>query len=67
VDRLIIPKPPSFLGLVAIDQAVRGGFLPFKSDPLQKQYFLYLSMSLMIVGGGELKGAHEESRECRAD
>jgi hypothetical protein len=45
-----MPSPPSFFGLVAKFQAVKGGFLSFKFEPLQKHCFLYLSIIFVIVG-----------------
>jgi len=57
VARLRTPSPPSFLGKQTIDQADFGGCLAVKSDPLQRQCFLYLS-SCLSTPFGSFKEQH---------
>jgi hypothetical protein len=46
-----MPRPPSFLGLVARLQAARGGLLALRLEPLQTQCFIYLSIWSITEGG----------------
>jgi hypothetical protein len=49
--KLITPSPPLLLGFLTRSQAARLYLLPLKSLPLQRQFFLCLSMISMTVRG----------------